>query len=77
VKAALADSNWKQAMTDEYNDLIRNNTWSLVQPTDGINIVGHKWVFRVKYNADGSVKVWLRRDSIRPLAWIFLTPSVR
>ncbi|TXG50914.1 hypothetical protein EZV62_023438 [Acer yangbiense] len=33
VKAALADPKWKQAMVEEYNALMRNNTWSLVPST--------------------------------------------
>ena len=31
VEAALQNLEWKQAMTDEFLALIRNNTWSLVE----------------------------------------------
>ncbi|GJR72917.1 putative reverse transcriptase domain-containing protein [Tanacetum coccineum] len=41
-------------MQDEYNALIKNNTWTLVpRPTD-TNIVRCMWLFRHKYLADGT-----------------------
>ena len=42
-------------MMDEYNALIRTNTWTLVPFVEGMNVVDNKWVFRLKYNADGSI----------------------
>jgi len=42
-------------MSDEYNALVRNGTWELVSPTNVNNLVGCKWIFRIKRNPDGSV----------------------
>ena len=42
-------------MLDEYPALMRNNTWSLVPPTESVNLVGCKWVFRIKYKPDGLI----------------------
>lgn len=61
VKEALMDPKWKEAMNDEYQALLRNNTWSLVPLTSDMNLVGNKWVFRIKYNADGSVQRYKAR----------------
>jgi len=55
VAQALQDSNWRNAMSDEYNALIRNGTWELVSPTNVNNLVGCKWIFCIKRNPDGSV----------------------
>jgi hypothetical protein len=55
VQVALSSPNWKSAMVDEYNALLRNKTWTLVPPTSGRNVIDCKWVFKLKYNADGSV----------------------
>ncbi|RVW97157.1 Retrovirus-related Pol polyprotein from transposon TNT 1-94 [Vitis vinifera] len=55
VPEALQLSHWKQAMTDEYLALLRNNTWDLVPlPTDR-KLIGCKWVFKVKENPDGTI----------------------
>ena len=53
--AALADPNWRRAMKEEFSTLMTNNTWSLVPRPPGANIVTGKWIFRVKYNVDGSL----------------------
>lgn len=55
VKQALADPQWKNAMQEEYDDLQKNNTWSLVYLPPNRKAIGCKWVFRVKENYDGSV----------------------
>ncbi|KAH9751748.1 retrovirus-related pol polyprotein from transposon RE1 [Citrus sinensis] len=61
VKAALADSKWRQAMQDEYEALQKNETWVLVPKESAGKIVGNKWVFRVKYNPDGSISKYKAR----------------
>ena len=42
-------------MNDEYSALQRNHTWDLVHFSSDMNLIDCKWVFRVKYNFDGSV----------------------
>jgi hypothetical protein len=42
-------------MQEEYDALTLNQTWTLVPPPPGANIVSGKWVFRHKYNSDGSL----------------------
>ncbi|GKB62750.1 ribonuclease H-like domain-containing protein [Tanacetum coccineum] len=49
------DPNWQNAMNDEYDALIKNNTWTLVpRPTDA-NIVCCMWLFCHKYLAYGTL----------------------
>lgn len=55
VKAALASSHWKAAMSHEYEALITSNTWTLVSLPPGRSSIGCKWIFKVKRNSDGSV----------------------
>lgn len=43
-------------MDVQINALIRNDTYSLVKYEKGMNVVGSKWVFRVKKNSDGIVE---------------------
>lgn len=61
VKAALVDPRWHLAMKEEFEALQRNNTWSLVLIETAGKIVGNKWVYRVKYNPDGSVSKYKAR----------------
>jgi histone deacetylase 1/2 len=42
-------------MNQEYAALIKNHTWHLVPMPKGKNIIGSKWVYKVKRKADGSV----------------------
>ena len=46
---------WKDAADAEYKSLIKNNTWNLVDLPDGKNLVGCKWLFKVKRDADLSI----------------------
>ncbi|XP_073259761.1 uncharacterized protein [Populus alba] len=49
LSQALTDSNWTQAMDLEIAALHKNHTWDLVdQPTD-VNIIGCKWVYKLKH----------------------------
>ena len=53
VKEALNSEHsvqWKNAMSSEYSSLIKNDTWELVPPSNDKNIVGSKWVLKVKRN---------------------------
>eukprot|EP00253_Pinus_taeda_P013624 PITA_13624 len=42
-------------MQKEYDALIKNDTWKLVDPTFGTKPIGCKWVYKNKYKADGSL----------------------
>ena len=42
-------------MDTEMNALLHNGTWSLVPYRNDMNLVGCKWVFKLKHNPDGSV----------------------
>ena len=42
-------------MNEEYNSIMRNKTWDLVElPKDKVPI-GSKWLFKSKLKADGSI----------------------
>jgi hypothetical protein len=43
-------------MEDEYGALLSNNAWELVQQPPNCNIVTEKWIFRHKFNVDGSLE---------------------
>lgn len=47
--------NWRQAIHDEYNALISNGTWTLVLRPVEVSIVQSIWLFRHKFNTDGTL----------------------
>lgn len=46
---------WYQAMKDEINSLMENDTWDLVTLPKGQKTVKNKWVFKTKCDSDGRV----------------------
>lgn len=47
--------DWEKAIQEELTTLKEAGTWILVDAPPGANIVGSKWVFRVKKDADGNI----------------------
>ena len=54
-KVASKFSQWVQAMDEEFSTLQRQKTWSLVLAPPGVNLVGCKWVYKLKLHSDGSI----------------------
>ena len=46
---------WKDAIKSEFESLKKNDTWELVHLPKGKNLVGNKWVFKIKRNADNTI----------------------
>jgi histone deacetylase 1/2 len=55
-KDALGIPQWLRAMEQEFKALIHNETWKLVPPISGVNVIDFKWVFKVKKHVDGSIE---------------------
>ncbi|UYV73756.1 hypothetical protein LAZ67_11000764 [Cordylochernes scorpioides] len=43
-------------MEEEFDSLIENKTWELVDPPKGQNVIGSKWVLKKRYSSDGSLE---------------------
>ncbi|GKU95397.1 hypothetical protein SLEP1_g8760 [Rubroshorea leprosula] len=61
VSQALKHHQWRQAMSDEFNALVRQGTWELVPSNNHQNVIGCKWVFRIKRNNEGRVESYKAR----------------
>lgn len=54
-------SVWWDAMRAKISALHSNRTWVLVPPSSCTNVVGCKWVYKIKRNSDGSVSRYKAR----------------
>uniref|UniRef100_A0A2N9J0P4 Cysteine-rich receptor-like protein kinase 10 n=1 Tax=Fagus sylvatica TaxID=28930 RepID=A0A2N9J0P4_FAGSY len=52
---------WREAMASEFAALHRQKTWSLVPSCPDHNIIGCRWVYKIKRNTDGSVSRYKAR----------------
>ncbi|XP_073262717.1 uncharacterized protein [Populus alba] len=52
---------WHDAMCDEIKALRSNHTWSLVPFHPSMNVVGSRWVYRIKRRIDGSIERYKAR----------------
>ncbi|KAH9657753.1 retrovirus-related pol polyprotein from transposon RE1 [Citrus sinensis] len=61
VQEALKDPKWKAAMNDEMRSLQKNQTCELVDLPPGKKPVGCRWIYTIKYKADGSIERYKAR----------------
>lgn len=52
---------WLEAMNEEYNSLMKNQTWDLTNVPTGSNLIKCKWIFKIKVRIDGSIKRYKAR----------------
>lgn len=55
-KTSFQSPVWRPSMDKEYNALQQNNTCTLVECKPSMNVLGCKWVYKVKLNSDGTVE---------------------
>ena len=68
-KAKLSQE-WKAAMQEEFNMIEKNQTWKLVQRPQDRKVIGVKWVYRTKLNANRLVNKHKARLVVKGFAQI-------
>lgn len=53
---AIQSHEWCDAMKAEINALELNETWVIVDLPPGKDAIGCKWVYRIKFHADGTIE---------------------
>ena len=61
VLSSYDSSFWKEAINDEMDSIIYNNTWKLVDLPPGCKTIGCKWVLRRKLKPDGFIEKFKAR----------------
>ncbi|KAL8096063.1 hypothetical protein AgCh_037136 [Apium graveolens] len=68
---ARKNKNWVAAMNEELSMIEKNNTWILVGRPENRKVIGVKWVYRTKLNADGSVNKHKARLVVKGYSQVF------
>nr|XP_009602039.1 uncharacterized protein LOC104097202 [Nicotiana tomentosiformis] len=58
---ASKDKRWVEAMQLEIKALEDNKTWEIVDLPKGKNTIGSKWMYKIKFKADGEVEIFKAR----------------
>ena len=62
IEETIQIPEWKTTIQEEIWALEKNGIWELTELPKGKNLVGSKWIFTIKYKANGSLdryKTWL------------------
>ena len=52
---------WKDAMSEEYQSIMKNDVWDVVPRPEGKSVVTSKWIYKIKYAAYGSIDKYKAR----------------
>ena len=55
IKDAMTYDNWIESMQEEFQQFIRLEVWELVERPDGVFVIGLKWIWKNKLDAEGTV----------------------
>ncbi|KAK4387768.1 Retrovirus-related Pol polyprotein from transposon RE2 [Sesamum angolense] len=55
-ETAVKHKVWVQAMEEEIKMIKKNNTWELADRPKDKEVIGVKWIYKTKLNADGSIQ---------------------
>ena len=53
---AMKHKGWRDVMQQEIAALENNNTWVVQSLPNDKKTLGCKWVYKIKYNSDGTIK---------------------
>ncbi|CAL5340699.1 unnamed protein product [Camellia sinensis] len=68
---AKNDQKWIEAMKEEMRMKEKNHTWELMEKPQNRKIIGVKWVFSTKLNANGSINKYKARLVVKGYAQIY------
>jgi hypothetical protein len=61
VEEAIHKKEWTDAMTEEYQSIIKNDVWEIVPRPKSKDVLSSKWIYKIKHAADGSIEKYKAR----------------
>jgi hypothetical protein len=61
LKKSIQKKEWADAMTKEYQSIIKNDVWEIVPRPNNKDVVSSRWLFKIKHVADGSIEKYKAR----------------
>jgi hypothetical protein len=58
---AIQKKEWADAMTEEYQSIIKNDVWEIVSRPKSKDVVSSKWLFKIKHATGGSIEKYKAR----------------
>ena len=52
----MDQEEWKDAMIEEYQSIMKNDVWDVVPRPEGKSVVTSKWIYKIKHNTYGSIE---------------------
>ena len=58
---ATKKKQWKDAMIEEYQSIMKNDVWDVVSRLEGKFVVTSKWIYKITHAADGNIEKYKAR----------------
>jgi hypothetical protein len=58
---AIQRKEWADAMIEEYQSIMKKKVWEIVPRPKNKDVVSSRWLFQIKYVADGSIEKYKAR----------------
>ena len=57
----IQKKEWVEAMTKEYQSIMKNDFWDIVPKPEGKSVVSSKWIYKIKHVTNGSIEKYKAR----------------
>jgi hypothetical protein len=58
---AILKKKWADAITEEYQSILKNDVWEIVPRPKNKDVVSSKWLYKIKHVVDGSIEKYKAR----------------
>lgn len=60
-REAIEEKVWRDECEEEIKLIVKNGIWDFIDLSLGVKLIGLKWIFKIKRNADGSMNKYKSR----------------